>query len=69
VTSLRDEGLDVTMDEVLDTLLAVAAQVFGHGSVESQSVAATGAPVPSGPDAPSPLRSVTTRRPSVARSR
>ena len=54
VTSLRDEGLDVTMDEVLDTLLAVAAQVFGHGSVESQSVAATGAPVPSGPDAPVP---------------
>jgi lipoic acid synthetase len=39
VTSLAEEGIDVTMQQVVDVVVAHAAQVWGDGSVERQDVA------------------------------
>jgi lipoic acid synthetase len=46
VTSLRAEGVDVTMDAVIDAFVARAAAVFGDGDVDRQDVV-TGIAAPS----------------------
>ena len=51
VTSLAAEGIDVTMDTVVDAFVARAVSVFGEGSVERQDVV-RGRAVARGPDAP-----------------
>jgi lipoic acid synthetase len=51
VTSLRAEGLDVTMDDVVDTLVARASGLFGQGLVERHDVVRGSAGWPATPTA------------------
>ena len=39
VTSLREEGVDVEMREVVDVLARIAGERWGHGRMERQDVA------------------------------